>query len=86
MLAFVCGVSLSGFFIVAIWSKWDENPIIVSLDTTAAIIDDVPFPALTVCNMNKMKRSAVERLTLRSVCSLCLFALATRRPPTTPAK
>jgi len=67
-VAFICGLSLSAFFMVAIWSKWEENPIIVSLDTSAAIIDDIPFPAVTICNMNKMKRSGVERLTLRSVC------------------
>ncbi|XP_059489263.1 pickpocket protein 28-like [Neocloeon triangulifer] len=65
LVAFISGLSLSYFFIVAIWSKWEENPIIVSLDTTAAIINDIPFPAVTICNMNKMKRSAVEKLTLR---------------------
>ncbi|KAF4532508.1 hypothetical protein B566_EDAN007623, partial [Ephemera danica] len=60
---FVGGLSLSAFFIIAIWSKWEQNPIIVSLDTTAAIIDDIPFPGVTICNMNKMKRSRVEELT-----------------------
>ncbi|XP_071439038.1 pickpocket protein 28-like [Hetaerina americana] len=65
-LAFLGGLGLSGFFIAATWQRWNESPVLVSLDTLAAVLQEIPFPAVTVCNINKMKKSMVMKITQSS--------------------
>ncbi len=42
--------------------KWDRTPILVSFDSDATPIWEIPFPSLTICNMNKIRRPRVERI------------------------
>jgi acid-sensing ion channel, other len=39
------------------WQKWDESPILMSLDTNNYQLSNVPFPAVTICNVNKVSKS-----------------------------
>lgn len=48
---------LSIFFISNIYAKWQTAPIIIALNAEATRISDIPFPAVTICNMNKAKKS-----------------------------
>ena len=52
-------MSLSYFQIV---DKWKTSPVFVSFDTSITPISEIPFPALTICNYNKVRKSRVEHL------------------------
>ena len=39
--------------------KWRTTPVIVSFDSDPQPIWNIPFPALTLCNNNKVKKSKV---------------------------
>ncbi|XP_070071467.1 pickpocket protein 28 isoform X2 [Drosophila takahashii] len=47
---------------VGIYNKWDSTPVIIGISSTMTPIDKIPFPAITVCNMNQAKKSKVEHL------------------------
>lgn len=75
-LSFLMVVLLAAYFITNIYQKWTLNPVIIGLDPVSTNIKDIPFPAITICNMNQVKKSyAVSRKTLRaksmleSICS-----------------
>lgn len=54
MLLFLIGVCFSIYFCLLMWRKWDESPVLVSLETNHYPLKRVPFPAVTVCNVNKV--------------------------------
>lgn len=43
-----------------------ESPIIIGLDPVSTNIKNIPFPAVTICNMNQVKKSFGENLTGRA--------------------
>ena len=45
------------------------NPIIISFESKEITVDQIPFPAFTICNTNKIKKSSVEAATKYS----CIF-------------
>ncbi|XP_016979847.1 pickpocket protein 28 [Drosophila rhopaloa] len=47
---------------VGIYSKWDSTPVIIGISSTMTPIEQIPFPAITVCNMNQAKKSKVQHL------------------------
>lgn len=49
MIMFSIVMSLSCWMIAKAWNKWDENPVIVSLNEKSTPIWKVPFPAVTIC-------------------------------------
>uniref|UniRef100_A0A1B0GH45 Uncharacterized protein n=2 Tax=Lutzomyia longipalpis TaxID=7200 RepID=A0A1B0GH45_LUTLO len=53
IIAFIVVFLLSGYFISNVWQKWSETPIIIGLNPTAKSISTIPFPAITICNMNQ---------------------------------
>ena len=42
--------------------KWQKSPVLVSFDSTVTPISEIPFPAVTICNMNKVRKSRVEHV------------------------
>lgn len=78
MLAFLLVFVLSIYFISNIYQKWSASPIIIGLNAVATSISDIPFPAVTICNMNQARKSYVrdiEEITingalLQSLCQL----------------
>ncbi len=42
--------------------KWRREPIYVAFDTQSTPIHRVPFPAITVCNMNQVNLDAVDAI------------------------
>ncbi len=48
------------YMIRKIFEKWEKSPIIVSFDSHSTPIWEIPFPSLTICNMNKVLKSKVE--------------------------
>lgn len=46
--------------ISAIWQRYYQNPVIVTFNPTEQEMDAIPFPAVTICNMNPFRRSRVD--------------------------
>lgn len=55
ILAFIASVYLCSEFIRIIWKKWEESPVIVRFDNKVMPIKAVPFPAMTICPMTKIR-------------------------------
>lgn len=51
---------LSGYFISNLYAKWSASPIIIALSAVATSVNDIPFPAVTICNMNQARQSVVK--------------------------
>lgn len=74
-MAFMLVTILASYFITNIWQKWNDSPIIIGLNPVAVEGKDIPFPALTICNMNQVRKNYAEKLPdedksiLESVCS-----------------
>ncbi|CAO1385548.1 unnamed protein product [Diamesa serratosioi] len=67
---------LAAYFISNVWQKWRETPIIIGLNPVGTNIKDIPYPAVTICNMNQVKKSFADSLyedrdksILDSICS-----------------
>lgn len=60
MLSFLLVFILSIYFISNIYHKWTATPIIIGLNAVATSIMDIPFPAITICNMNQARKSYVS--------------------------
>lgn len=53
-------VALSFYFISNVYEKWNASPIIITNNAVATSITDIPFPAVTICNMNQARKSMVK--------------------------
>lgn len=51
-----CGIVL----IYKVIDKWQTSPVLVSFDSTVTPITQIPFPAVTFCNMNKVLKSRAQ--------------------------
>ncbi|XP_015838363.2 pickpocket protein 28-like [Tribolium castaneum] len=51
---FVICLAACGYFIHAVYQKWDSSPVIVSFATTRTVIFDIPFPSVTICPESKV--------------------------------
>jgi hypothetical protein len=56
-LSFTLAVIASIYFILNLFERYWENPVIMSLTPTTIKLSDIPFPAVTICNMNNLRRS-----------------------------
>uniref|UniRef100_A0A1A9WF90 RNA helicase n=1 Tax=Glossina brevipalpis TaxID=37001 RepID=A0A1A9WF90_9MUSC len=61
-LSFVLVVALSSFFISNIYGKWSASPIIITLSAKHTMDTDIPFPAITICNLNQARKSRVQSI------------------------
>ncbi|CAH0696804.1 unnamed protein product [Spodoptera exigua] len=61
LTAFGCSLVSAGFFILNIYAKWRSSPMIVSINPENMPLSSLPFPALTVCNVNQAKKTVAER-------------------------
>lgn len=53
----MAAVGFSAYFINHVFIKWDISPVIVGINPKFKTISSIPFPALTICNMNQAKKS-----------------------------
>ncbi|XP_034477206.1 pickpocket protein 28 [Drosophila innubila] len=59
LIAFVAAFILTFQLISNIYEKWNSTPVIIGISPHATSILKVPFPAITICNMNNVQRSKV---------------------------
>jgi amiloride-sensitive sodium channel len=50
------------FIIMDVWEEYLHSPTVTTVDSTSYPIWKVPFPAIAVCNINKVSRSATWEL------------------------
>ncbi|KAL0277706.1 UNVERIFIED_CONTAM: hypothetical protein PYX00_004902 [Menopon gallinae] len=60
LVTFVIGILAAAYYITILYNRWKENPMIISLSPRATLLETIPFPAVTVCNMNGAKKSVAE--------------------------
>ena len=55
-------LSITGcsFLISKTYMKWQNSPVIVSLDDKPTSVHNIPFPAVTICPEIKVKRSSLD--------------------------
>ncbi|XP_043266575.1 pickpocket protein 28-like isoform X2 [Venturia canescens] len=61
-IAFVLAVLSAGYFIQHLYERWVESPIIISMSPEPIAFDQFPFPSVTVCNMNNVKKTEAIRI------------------------
>ncbi|XP_017055900.1 pickpocket protein 28 [Drosophila ficusphila] len=82
-IAFVLVVILSGFFISNVYVKWSASPIIISTSAKQKLTSNMPFPAITICNLNQALLSKVERISRTSTNFSLLMGLCDQGGDTT---
>lgn len=60
MLAFISSLICAAFFILNVYTKWRSEPMIVSVNAENMPISQLPFPAVTICNVNQAKKSVAD--------------------------
>ena len=62
MLSFLLAISVAVIFIWHLFEKYEKSPIIITRDPENALLNQLPFPAVTICNMNNVKKSEALRI------------------------
>ncbi|CAO1415887.1 unnamed protein product [Diamesa hyperborea] len=57
LISLILSILGCSFLIIQVYDKWQENPVIVSVNEKSAPVWTIPFPAITICPENKFKRS-----------------------------
>ncbi|XP_053617368.1 pickpocket protein 28-like isoform X2 [Plodia interpunctella] len=60
LTAFGCSLVCAAFFILNVYAKWRSSPMIVSINPRNMQLEELPFPALTICNVNQAKKSVAQ--------------------------
>ncbi|XP_069704368.1 pickpocket protein 28-like isoform X2 [Periplaneta americana] len=61
-LAFILATLTASYFIIVVYNKWDETPVIVSIGARATQMSDIPFPAVTICTMNEARKTEANKI------------------------
>uniref|UniRef100_A0A182FQ30 Pickpocket n=1 Tax=Anopheles albimanus TaxID=7167 RepID=A0A182FQ30_ANOAL len=61
LLALILEAATLVAIIVSAWGKFTANPLITTLHDTIYPIEHVPFPAISLCNNNRISRTAALR-------------------------
>jgi hypothetical protein len=62
LIAFCLGLIGAVLLINDVWARYKANPVIVTFEPKEHDIDSLPFPAVTICNINKFAKSKVEKI------------------------
>ncbi|XP_014484862.1 PREDICTED: pickpocket protein 28-like [Dinoponera quadriceps] len=61
-ISFTSALVTAIYYIVYLYQKWDNAPIIISLSPSPVPLAEFPFPAVTICNMNHAKKTEARRI------------------------
>ncbi|XP_060517750.1 pickpocket protein 28-like [Cylas formicarius] len=61
-ISFSLAIGFAAYYITNIYEKWRSSPVIISFSPFDADLTSIPFPAITICNMNQAKNSEAERI------------------------
>jgi amiloride-sensitive sodium channel len=51
----------ASYFIMELWDKWENSPVFVSIQSTSLPVPQVPFPAVTICSVNKIQEKRLVK-------------------------
>ena len=55
------GAFLAAYFTLGIIEKWKNSPVYMSVESTSYHVKDIPFPAITICSVNKVVRNRLSK-------------------------
>ena len=61
MISLCVGMFGASYYISELWDKWESGPVLVSIDTTAHPVSTIPFPAVTICSVNKVRFDFIKK-------------------------
>lgn len=61
-IVFLAGVAFALYFCMQMWNKYEDSPVLISLDSTRSLHQNSSFPAVTVCNVNKVSRTRLQEI------------------------
>ncbi|XP_017753882.1 PREDICTED: pickpocket protein 28-like [Eufriesea mexicana] len=62
IISFSLAVLTASYYIWFLYKKWTSSPIIISLSPESASLNEFPFPSVTICNMNNVRKSEATRI------------------------
>lgn len=61
------GIVFASILMQLAWKKFETNPTITTIETNAYPIWNLRFPAVTICNINKVYAPAADQFTERMI-------------------
>ena len=61
IILFSMGMIFASYFILSLWKKWEESPTFMSVESASHHVGNIPFPAVSVCSISKMKRGRLNQ-------------------------
>ncbi|KAG5869552.1 hypothetical protein JTB14_002297 [Gonioctena quinquepunctata] len=61
-MSFSVAIGFATYYISNIYHKWNSSPVIISFSPFDADLTSIPFPAVTICNMNQAKKSEAIKI------------------------
>lgn len=61
-VAFTTGLVVACVMISDVWKKYKSNSVIITFAPFETKIEEIPFPAITICNMNKILKSKAIKI------------------------
>lgn len=62
IISFTIALTVAIYYICYLYQKWSLSPIIISLSPDPISLNEFPFPSVTICNMNKVKKTEAKRI------------------------
>ncbi|XP_072396006.1 pickpocket protein 28-like [Diabrotica undecimpunctata] len=62
LLSFSVAIAFAAYYITNIYQKWNSSPVIISFSPFDAQLKSIPFPSVTICNMNQAKKTEVNKI------------------------
>ncbi|XP_046634570.1 pickpocket protein 28-like [Daphnia pulicaria] len=59
IILFLVGLFFALFFAWNLWDKWVQSPVLITIQTVNYPIKSYPFPAVTICSVNKVSTRAL---------------------------
>ncbi|KAL1491279.1 hypothetical protein ABEB36_011898 [Hypothenemus hampei] len=61
-ISFSFAIAFAGYYISNIYEKWKSSPVIISFSPFDAELASIPFPGITICNMNQAKKTEADKI------------------------
>ncbi|XP_061941386.1 pickpocket protein 28-like [Apis cerana] len=62
IISFTLAVLTATYYIWYLYQKWGSSPIIIALSPEPMLLNEFPFPSVTICNMNNAKKDEAIRI------------------------
>ncbi|KAL6445649.1 hypothetical protein ACFW04_000866 [Cataglyphis niger] len=62
IISFTTALGMAVYYIYYLYEKWNVSPIIISLSPEPVPLNEFPFPSITICNMNNVKKTEAKRI------------------------